>query len=73
MSEPVTCYRVKKSYPKPKGGFLSVGPRYAGELLEGDPPRVRFVHHGDATWVEIVALEFLEPAPDPPKQRYRRA
>jgi len=57
-------YRIKRSYQKPAGGFLVVGPRYRGELLEGDPTRVLFRHHGDARWTEVVALEDLEEAPE---------
>jgi hypothetical protein len=31
---PLQWYRVKASYPKAAGGFLVIGPRYAGEVTE---------------------------------------
>ena len=70
MSDATKQYRVKPSYLKPAGGFLAIGPRYPGELVDGGTA-VRFVHHGDRGWVEIVPIEHVEDAPDPPKTRRR--
>jgi hypothetical protein len=70
MSEWAKWCRVKPSYPKPAGGFLAIGPRYAGELTE-DKAAVRFVHHGDRTWTEVVPIEHVEAAPDPLTVRRR--
>ncbi len=30
----VQWYRIKKTYEKPHGGFLAIGPRYRGLLSE---------------------------------------
>jgi len=68
--ESANWYRVKPSYPNPAGGFLAIGPRYAGELTE-DQAAVGFVHHADRTWTEVVPLERVESAPDPPTSRRR--
>ena len=65
-------YRIKRSYQKPPGGFLAVGPRYRGEPVLGRLTRVLFRHHGDPRWTEVVALEDLEEAPEEPKRRNRR-
>ena len=69
MGDTAKQYRVKPSYQKPAGGFLAIGPRYSGELLE-DGTAVRFAHPGMSTWTEAVPIEHVEEAPDPP--RYRR-
>ena len=63
-------YRIKPSYEKPPGGFLAVGPRYFGEVIEGGKA-VRFRHHGAPEWTEVVPIEHVEEAPDPPKYRRR--
>jgi len=59
MGESAKWYRVKPSYPKPAGGFLAIGPRYPGELVDSGIA-VRFRHHGAPEWVEENA-----PAPYP--------
>ena len=33
----VHWYRVKKTYAKPQGGFLAIGPRYPGVLSNARP------------------------------------
>ena len=38
-------YRVKKTYDKPQGGFLAIGPRYPG-VLSDDGLVVLFTHPG---------------------------
>jgi hypothetical protein len=43
----VHWYRVKKTYAKPQGGFLAIGPRYPG-VLSDDGLVVLFTHPGDA-------------------------
>jgi len=43
----VEWYRVKKTYEKPHGGFLAIGPRYPG-VLSDDGLMVLFTHPGDA-------------------------
>ena len=65
-------YRIKRSYQKPPGGFLAIGPRYRGEPVQGCLTCVLFRHHGDPRWTEVVALEDLEEAPEEPKRRSRR-
>jgi len=70
MGEGAMQYRVKPSYPKPAGGFLAIGPRYPGELVAGGTA-VRFVHRGDRTWTEVVPIEHVEAAPDPPTMHRR--
>ena len=70
MGEAAKQYRVKPSYQKPAGGFLAVGPRYFGQAVESGSA-VRFVHHGDSSWIEIVPIEHVEEAPGPPKTRRR--
>ena len=70
MSDSLQWFRVKPSYQKPAGGFLAIGPRCEGELVDGGTA-VRFVHHGDRSWTETVAIEHVEEAPDPPKHRRR--
>jgi hypothetical protein len=70
MGDATKQYRVKPSYPKPAGGSLAIGPRYPGQLTE-DQAAVRFVHHGDRNWIEVVPIEHVEAAPDPPTMRRR--
>ena len=43
----VHWYRVKKSYEKPHGGFLAIGPRYPG-VVSDDGLVVLFYPPGDA-------------------------
>ena len=45
----VQWYRVKKTYEKPQGGFLAIGPRYPG-VLSDDGLVVLLTHPGDAQW-----------------------
>ena len=45
----VQWYRIKKTYKKPHGGFLAIGPRYPG-VLSDDGLVVLFTHPGDAQW-----------------------
>ena len=45
----VQWYRLKKTYEKPQGGFLAIGPRYPG-VLSDDGLTVLFTHPGDAQW-----------------------
>ena len=66
----VQWYRVKKTYEKPQGGFLAIGPRYPG-VLSDDGLVVLFTHPGDAQWTEVVPVEDLEEAPEAPKPRRR--
>ena len=66
----VQWYRVKKTYEKPQGGFLAIGPRYPG-VLSDDGVVVLFTHPGDAQWTEVVSVEHLEEAPEAPKPRRR--
>jgi len=47
MGDATKQYRVKPRYPKPAGGFLAIGPRYVGRLVDGGAA-ARFVHHGGA-------------------------
>ena len=70
MGEAAKQYRVKPSYQKPAGGFLAIGPRYFGQLVDGGSA-VRFVHHGDSSWIETVPIDHVDEAPDPPKTRRR--
>ena len=65
----VQWYRVKKTYEKPQGGFLAIGPRYPGVL--SDDGVVLFTHPGDAQWAEVVPVEHLEEALEAPKPRRR--
>ena len=51
----VLWYRVKKTYDKPQGGFLAIGPRYPG-VLSDDGLVVLFTHPGDAQWTEVVPV-----------------
>jgi hypothetical protein len=67
----VQWYRVNKSYEKPHGGFLAIGPRYAG-VLSDDGLVVLFTHPGDAQWTEVAAVERLEEAAEEPHRRRRR-
>jgi hypothetical protein len=46
MRDAAKWFRVKPSYQKPAGGFVAIGPRYQGEVVD-DGKAVRFVHHGD--------------------------
>jgi hypothetical protein len=66
----VQWYRVKKTYEKPHGGFLAIGPRYPG-VLSDDGAVVLFTHPGDARWTEVVGVQYLEEAPEAPKPRHR--
>jgi hypothetical protein len=66
----VQWYRVKKTYEKPPGGFLAIGPRYPG-VLSDDGLVVLFTHPGDAQWTEVVAVEQHEEAPEEPHRRRR--
>ena len=59
----VQWYRLKKTYEKPQGGFLAIGPRYPG-VLSDDRLIARFTHPGDAQWTEVVPVEHLEEAPE---------
>ena len=48
----VHWYRVKKTYAKPQGGFLAIGPRYPG-VLSDDGLVVLFTHwatHSGPRW-----------------------
>jgi len=67
----VQWYRVKKTYEKPHGGFLAIGPRYPG-VLSDDRVVVLFTHPGDARWTEVVDVDHLEEAPEVPHWRCRR-
>ena len=62
-------HRVKKTYEKPHGGFLAIGPRYPG-VLSDDGLVVLFTHSGDAQWAEVVPLEDLDEAPEAPQPRH---
>ena len=66
----VQWFRLKKTYEKPHGGFLAIGPRYPG-VLSDDGLAVLFTHPADAQWTEMVPLEQLEEAPEAPKPRRR--
>ena len=66
----VYWYRVKKTYEKPRGGFLAIGPRYPG-VLSDDGLVVLFTHPGDAEWTEVVPVEHLEESPEEPPKRRR--
>jgi hypothetical protein len=69
MSDALRWFRVKPSYRKPAGGFLAIGPRYPGELVD-DGNTVRFHQHGAPEWVEIVPIEHVEAVEkDPPPRR----
>jgi hypothetical protein len=70
MGDARQWFRVKPSYQKPAGGFLAIGPRYRGEIVDGGKA-VRFSHHGAQEWTETVAIDHVEQAPDPPKIRRR--
>jgi hypothetical protein len=70
MAELTRQFRIKATHPTPAGGFLAVGPRYLGELIENGAA-IRFHHHGAPEWIEIVAIEHVEEAPDPRKYRPR--
>jgi len=60
----------EKTYEKPRGGFLAIGPRYPG-VVSDDGLTVLFTHPGDAQWTEVLPVEYLEEAPDAPKPRHR--
>jgi hypothetical protein len=66
----VKWYRIRKTYQKPDGGFLAIGPRYPC-VLSDDGEVVLFTHAGDAQWTEAVPVEQLEEAPEAPKPRRR--
>ena len=70
MSDSRGWFRVRPSYREPVGGFLAIGPRYQGELVDGGHA-VRFRHHGAPEWIEIVPIEHVEEAPDSPKYNRR--
>jgi hypothetical protein len=42
----VQRYRIKRTYQKPQGVFLAIGPRYPG-VLSDDGLVVLFTHPGD--------------------------
>ena len=54
----VQLVRIKKTYAKPQGGFLAIGPRYPG-VLSDDGLTVLFTHPGDAQWTDVVPVEYL--------------
>ena len=56
MSDGRQWFRVRRSYQKPAGGFLAIGPRYPGVL--SDDGVVLFTHPGDAQWTEILCMGF---------------
>ena len=66
----VQWYPFKKTYEKPQGGCLAIGPRYPA-VLSDDGAVVLFTHPGDAQWSEVVPVEHLEEAPDEPRARRR--
>ena len=66
----VQWYRIKRTYEKPHGGFLAIGPRYPG-VLSDDGLTALFTHPGDAQWTEVVDVEHLEEAPEEPHRRRR--
>ena len=66
----VQWFHLKKTYEKPHGGFLAIGPRYPG-VLSDDAAVVLFTHPGDAQWTEVVPVEHLEEASEAPKPRHR--
>ena len=66
----VPWYRIEKTYQKPHGGFLAIGPRYPG-VLSDDCLTVLFTHQGDAQWTEVVPVEHLEEAPEARTPRRR--
>jgi len=55
-------YRVKRTYERPHGGFLAIGPRYPG-VRSADGVVMLFTHLGDDQWTEVVPVEHLEEAP----------
>jgi hypothetical protein len=57
-------FRIKPSYSKPTGGFLTVGPLYAGEIVD-DGKAVRFPWGSDRQWTETVPIEHVERNPEP--------
>jgi hypothetical protein len=65
-------FRIKPSYAKPAGGFLAVGPLYAGEIVD-DGNAVRFAWGSDRQWTETVPMEHVEqnPEPRPPRNRWK--
>ena len=66
----VYCYRVKKTYEKPQGGFLTIGPRYPGVLFDNGLV-VLLTPPGDRQWTEVVSFEHLEEATEAPQPRRR--
>ena len=69
MGDSRQWFRVKPSYQKPPGGWLAIGPRYPGELVD-DGTAVRFRHHGAPEWIEVVPIEHVEAVEkDPPRRR----
>jgi hypothetical protein len=66
----VTWYRVRRTYPKPQGGFVAHNVRYPG-VLSDDGTDVLFVHHGDPRWHEVVPIEHLEESPEEAPHRRR--
>jgi len=67
----VQWHRVRKTYEKPHGGFLAIGPRYPGAVSD-DGLTVLFTHPGDAQWTEVVPVEHFEAAPEARKPQRRR-
>src|SRR5688500_348475 len=63
-------YRVRPTYRKPAGGFLGIGPRYRGDLVEGGTA-VRFRHDPQSEWYETVPIEHVEVNPEPHQPRRR--
>ena len=65
-------FRIKRSYSKPTGGFLAVGPLYAGEIVDHGKA-VRFAWGSDRKWTETVPIEHVElnPEPRPPRNRWK--
>ena len=66
----VQWYRVKRTYDKPQGGFLAIGPRYPG-VLSDDGLTVLVTTHRAGRWTEVVPVEEPEEAPEAPKLRHR--
>ena len=57
----------KKTYEKPQGGFLAIGPRYPG-VLSDHGLTVLFTHPGDTQWTEVVPIGHLEETLDGQKR-----
>ena len=63
-------FRIRPTYRKPAGGFLAIGPRYRGDLVEGGTA-VRFRHDPQSEWYETVPIEHVEANSEPPPPRRR--